>query len=164
MKYVPFGLMLLLIFPGVSTIAFSSALESPYRFANGPFICSTAHDSPLEPPKESLHPSEVDIIHPQPGQFADYYMQFHVSPGGNGWWNTSYNEYVQPHIINTTQTTKQPDLSGSYWCTVDTTNRLVTDTSPDFWWNQTWYIPWIETNVTVGSLLSQSLEAKYYTL
>lgn len=102
--------------------------------------------------------SEVDIIHPQQGQFANYYIRYYGPSPGVGWWNTSYNEYVQPHLINTTQIQfiEAPYGKGTYWCTVDTTNRLVTDTDPNFWWKQSWYVFWIETDVVVGSTINWS--------
>jgi hypothetical protein len=143
-------LLILLLLSAFPTIAYGSTHESLHPFADGPFIGGTTQDLPLKTTPESFYPSEVDIIHPEPGQFANYYSE---SEGSYGWWNTSYNEYVQPHVVNTTHTV-QPSIEGTYWCTVDTTNRLVTDTSPDFWWNQTAYIFWIETNVTVGSTIN----------
>lgn len=109
-------------------------------------------------PVEAGPNTTVDIIHPQQGQFANYYMKFYAY-SGDGWWNTSYVQYVQSHIINTTQTTEQLSVLTRFWCTVDTANRLVTNTSPDFnYWNQTWYILWIETDVTAGSVINW-----YYT-
>lgn len=147
-------MLILWLFSTFPVIAYGTTHESLCTFVNGPFICDTIRDSPFKATQESFYPSTVDIIHPEPGQFANYYMQFYDPYPWDGWWNTSYNEYVQPHVINTTHTTVQPESSGTFWCTVDTTNRLVTNTSPDFWWNQTWYIFWIETDVTVGSTIN----------
>jgi len=119
----------------------------------GPFKCSISQASSLKSTPESFYTSAVDIIHPQPGQFAHYFFRQYVPPLGIGWWNTSYNEYVQSHIINTTHRQEFPYMNDTYWCTVDTTSRWVTDTNPDFGWNQTWYVFWIETNVTGGSVI-----------
>lgn len=157
------GIMLALLFLGMLTLAFNVQQAGARMHAytenmpRSPFICGTTQDLPLKTIPESFYQSTVDIIHPQPGQFANYSHSF-VYPNGtswSGWWNVSYNEYVQPHIINTTHVIVRPLLpNGTFWCTVDKTNRWVTDTNPDFWWNQTWYILWIETNVTVGSTIN----------
>lgn len=140
MKHVWSGLVLLLLFSTFSITVFGAADKSMHASMSESFCQST-----------------VDIIHPQPGQFADY-SHSHYYPNGtvewSGWWNTSYNEYVQPHLINITHIVEQLEMNGTFWCTVDTTNRLVTDTSLDFWWNQTWYTDWIETNVTDGSIIN----------
>lgn len=108
--------------------------------------------------KYKHHRSSVDIINPLPGQHANYSHNLYYPNGTvifRGWWNMSYNSYVQPHVINITHVVVRPlQPNGTFWCTADTTSRWITDTDPYFWWNQTWYIPWIETNVTVGSTIS----------
>lgn len=84
--------------------------------------------------ESTTFPSEVDIINPEPGQFANYYAE---SDGSYGWWNTSYNEYVQAHVINTTHASGSSYMGyDAYWCTVDKRNRLVTDGNYTYW-NQT---------------------------
>lgn len=111
---------------------------------------STAKAVKSAPTQGNLSTSEVDIINPEPGQFANYLLQ------GYGWWNISYNEYVEPHIINSTHVQGSSHLSdNTYWLTVDKRNRLVTDGNYTYW-NQTWYFFWIETNVTVGSTIKWS--------
>ena len=129
-KKVHSGMMLTLLLIGMFTLAFGIQ------------------------PIEAEPSTTVDIIHPQQGQFANYHMRSYAYPS-EGWWNTSYIEYVQPHVINTTQTTEQRYVTTTFWCTIDTTNRLVMNTSPDFYyWNRTWYILWIETDVTAGSTIN----------
>ena len=108
--------------------------------------------------KYTQHPASPDIINPLPGQYANYSHNGYYPNGTvifHGWWNMSYNSYVQPHVINTTHLVVRPlPPNGTFWCTVDTTSRWVTETDPYFWWNQTWYVPWIETNVTEGSTIN----------
>ncbi|MDH5783796.1 MAG: hypothetical protein OEZ35_09100 [Candidatus Bathyarchaeota archaeon] len=102
-------------------------------------------------------PETVDIIYPQPGQFTNYLMPVYYPNGTvwSGWWNVSYSEYVQPHLINITLVVTTPEYTETtFWCTVNTTNRWVTDADPEFWWDQTWYVLWIETNLTVGSTIN----------
>ena len=105
-------------------------------------------------------PPPYDIIHPQPGQFANYSLLFYF-PNGTivklGWWNTiSYREYIQPHIINTTVVVADapPGEPKVGWCTVNTTSRWVTDSYPEYRMGQSWYTYWIETPVTVGSTIN----------
>jgi len=130
--------------------------ESRCATTGGSFIWGSNRHSVHDACSESPHSSAADIIHPQTGQFANYSHSLRYANGTSwsGWWNISYNEYVQPHIINTTHVIVRPEFdNGTFWCTVDTTNRWVTNTDSKFWWNRTWYVPWIETNVTVGSTI-----------
>jgi len=105
-----------------------------------------------------LAPPPYDIIHPRPGQFANYYMLSYFPNGtisAKGWLNISYCEYVQPRIINTTVVISSLVFPGvAFWCTVNTTSRWVTDAHPELWWDQTWYSFWIETPVAIGSVIS----------
>jgi len=105
-------------------------------------------------------PPPYDIIYPQPGQFANYSLLAYFTNGTvfwSGWWlNLSYCEYVQPHIINTTNVVAEtpPGEPKVGWCTVNTTSRWVTDSYPEYRMGRSWYIPWIETPVTVGSTIN----------
>jgi len=161
-KKVTSGIMIALLLISMLTLAFNiqpikSGPKTWTADDDRPFIHGTTQDLPLKNPPDSLYPSAVDIIHPQPGQFASYSHSFYYPNGTswNGWWNVSYNEYAQPHVINVTHVVVRPlPPNGTFWCTVDTTNRWVTNTNPEFWWNQTWYIFWIETGVTIGSTIN----------
>jgi hypothetical protein len=105
-------------------------------------------------------PPPYDIIYPQPGQFANYSLLAYFTNGTvflSGWWlNLTYCEYVQPHIINTTNVVAvtPPGEPKAGWCTVNTTSRWVTDSYPEYRMGRSWYIPWIETPVTVGSTIN----------
>jgi len=105
-------------------------------------------------------PPPYDMIYPQPGQFANYSLVCYFPNGTVGsseWWSFSYCEYVQPHIINTTSVLSEPMFPGdpaTFWFTLNTTSRWVTDGSPEFWWDQVWYHLWIETPLTVGSTIN----------
>jgi len=124
-----------------------SKRENPESFVDGFFD----NWPPCPPP--------YDMIYPQPGQFANYSLVFYFpngTVGSSGWWSFSYCEYVQPHIINTTYVNSEPPPGNPEvtWFTINTTNRWVTDASPDSGWDQKWYYLWIETPVTVGSSIN----------
>jgi len=100
--------------------------------------------------------ASVDIINPLPGHFANYSHNAYYANGTlvfRGWWNTSYLHDVQPHVINGTHTIVRPLWdNGTYWLTIDKTNRWVVNGT--HWWKGTWYVAWIETNVTTGSVIN----------
>jgi len=152
--------MVTLLLASMLTLAFNIqtviADRETMTLDDGPFIYGPTQDPPLKIARKALSTLAVDIIHPQPGQFSNY--SHYYSNGTDewyGWWNTSYTSYVQPHVINTTHAIVRPVFpNGTFWCTVDTTNRWVTNTDPEFWWNQSWYGFWIETNVTIGSVIN----------
>ncbi len=139
----------------MSPTTYSIAQKNLKRSAVGPFLGFSDGYSP-NVDAELLKESAIDIINPQPGQYSNY-SQTIIYPNGttyDGWWNVSYTEYIQPHIINTTHLVIRPVYpNGTFWCTVNTTNRFVADASPDFWWRGSWYVFWIETNVSVGTTI-----------
>jgi len=97
-----------------------------------------------------------DIINPLPGQYVNYTNDAYYLDGRlkyRGWWNISYLSYVQPHIINSTQTIVRPEFqSGTFWLTLDKTNRWVVNGT--HWWNETWYAAWIEPTVQKGTVIN----------
>ena len=97
-----------------------------------------------------------DIINPLPGQYVNYTNDAHYLDGRlkyRGWWNISYLYYVQPHVINSTQTVVRPEFqSGTFWLTLNKTNRWVVNGT--HWWNETWYPAWIETTVKKGTVIN----------
>lgn len=97
-----------------------------------------------------------DIINPLPGQYVNYTNNAYYLDGRlkyRGWWNISYLNYAQPHLINSTQTIVRPQFqNGTYWLTIDKTNRWVVNGT--HWWNETWYTAWIETSVKKGSVIN----------
>jgi len=97
-----------------------------------------------------------DIINPLPGQYVNYTNDAHYLDGRlkyRGWWNISYLDYVQPHVINTTHTLVRPEMqNGTFWLTIDKTNRWVVNGT--HWWNETWYAAWIETTVRKGTVIN----------
>jgi len=97
-----------------------------------------------------------DIISPLPGQYVNYTNDAYYSDGRlkyRGWWNISYLYYVQPHLINSTQTVVRPEFqNGTRWLTIDKTNRWVVNGT--HWWNETWYPAWIETTVKRGTVIN----------
>jgi len=97
-----------------------------------------------------------DIINPLPGQYVNYTNDASYLDGRlkyRGWWNISYLDYVQPHVINSTHTLVRPEMqNGTFWLTIDKTNRWVVNGT--HWWNETWYAAWIETTVKTGSVIN----------
>jgi hypothetical protein len=97
-----------------------------------------------------------DIINSLPGQYVNYTNDAHYLDGRlkyRGWWNISYLYYVQPHVINSTQTIVRPEFqSGTFWLTLNKTNRWVVNGT--HWWNETWYPAWIETTVKKGTVIN----------
>jgi hypothetical protein len=155
MKYAVLGLIFLLSFATFAMIAFSTNSQS--NLASGPFVYRSVGEQSARAPEKSGSVSDVDIINPVLGQYANYSHSYLLpnGTGWSGWWGMHYNEYVQPHIINTTQIIDRPELgNGTYWCTVDKRNRWIVNTDSAFWWNQSWYVPWIETNITIGSTIN----------
>jgi len=99
------------------------------------------------------------VIDPLPGHYANYDIKVYENEEMvcSGWWNFSYLEYLDSNLINVTNTiltsppTSHSPPNGTFWLTIDTTNRWIPD--GNHWWKQTWYCFWIETNVTEGSVI-----------
>lgn len=98
---------------------------------------------------DSLDP----MINPKPGQYANYSMGFYDENGTLlwlGWWNFSYVNYLVADLINTTLTITYPEPV-TYWMAINKTDRWIP--FGNHWWVNSWYVLWIETNITVGSTI-----------
>jgi len=68
------------------------------------------------------------------------------------WWNFSYINYLAVDLINATHTIIVPGPSnGTFWLAINLTNRWIP--YGNHWWVNSWYVPWIEINITVGSVI-----------
>jgi hypothetical protein len=97
------------------------------------------------------------LIHPIEGQYANYTI-YYVVPGSGeeifgGLWNFTYLHYVSPYQINITIWMKdQYNYTQSGWMIVNIFTRMVEEDS-GIYWTGMWYLGWIETNVTIGSVV-----------
>jgi hypothetical protein len=94
------------------------------------------------------------LIHPSEGQWAKYTMTAPEPYGENTTMTISFNysRYITPYLINTTFTVQAPE-AGQYmvgWTTIDILHRWVESGI----WANTWYLGWIETNITLGSTVN----------
>ena len=58
-----------------------------------------------------MHPTNDEtLINPITGQYSNYIAEYYENEelSWSGWFNVSYNEYVSPNIINTTQLLEIP--------------------------------------------------------
>ena len=95
------------------------------------------------------------LINPEPGQYANYTMNYYDSSGNligqQGYLNLTYEYYVEPCKINITAWEKDPSgyiYSGSM--IVNTMNRLVESGV----WAGLWYPGLIETDINIGSTIN----------
>ena len=99
---------------------------------------------------DSLDP----MINPEPGQYANYSLSFYDENEALprvGWWNFSYIDYLTFDLINTTHTSTYPDPF-TLWMAINVTNRWIP--YGNHWWVHSWYVPWIETSIAVGSVIN----------
>jgi subtilisin family serine protease len=82
------------------------------------------------------------LIDPVNGQWANYTDRRFI-----------YDFYVSPYRINVTETIIEYGYEQPRWWIVNIMNRKVEAASVFNWWEYptTWYMGWIETNITVGS-------------
>jgi thermitase len=94
------------------------------------------------------------LINPEPGQYANYIINLYDSSGnfiGTGYWNITYESYVEPYKIYVTIWEKSPDGSTSTgWMIVNTMDRFVESGV----WAGLWYPGWVETDIDVGSTIN----------
>ena len=95
------------------------------------------------------------LINPEPGQYANYVMNYYDSSGHligqQGYLNFTYEYYVEPYKIYITAWEKDP--SGyiyTGWMIVNTMNRFVEEGV----WAGLWYPGWIETDINIGSTIN----------
>jgi len=104
MKCFILGLIIMLLYTTSVSVAFG--VPNQNNLPSESFIIGNSHGQTAGTHGITAFASDIDIIHPQTGQFANYSHSLYYSNetiGWSGWWNMSYNEYIQPHIINTTQ-------------------------------------------------------------
>ncbi len=96
------------------------------------------------------------LINPEPGQYANYVMNYYDSSGHltgqQGYLNLTYEYYIEPYKIYTTVWEKDP--SGyiyTGWMIVNTMTRLVESGNI---WTGWWYPGWIETDINIGSTIN----------
>jgi len=120
----------------------------------GDKLPTRALDGPKEHSFETVAGDVKPIINPQPGQYANYSHNAYFKNGTviwHGWWNTSYLDYLDGDLINATHTLVRPISNGTFWLAINKTNRWVPIGT--HWWVNSWYSAWIETNITIGSVI-----------
>ena len=96
------------------------------------------------------------LIHPIEGQWANYTIRYIDVTTDTiveaGLWNLTYDHYVSPYLINVTVWSKSPTgyIIMTDWMTVNIINRWVEEGI----WAGMWYPGWIETNITIGSIIN----------
>jgi len=94
------------------------------------------------------------LINPIEGQYANYILNDYDSSGnliGTGYWNFTYEHYVEQYKINVTIKFKDPyGYIYETWMIVNTMNRFVEDGT----WKGLWYPGWIETDIDIGSTIN----------
>ena len=95
------------------------------------------------------------LINPEPGQYANYVMNYYDSSGHligqQGCLNLTYEYYIEPYKIYIIAWEKDP--SGyiyTDWMIVNTMNRFV----ESGFWAGLWYPGWIETDINIGSTIN----------
>jgi len=94
------------------------------------------------------------VINPKPGQYVHYVVNCHYEDGTvlwSGWWNFSYIDYLTADLINATHSILVAGQNGTFWLAINLTDRWIPYGS--HWWVDSWYVPWIETNITLGSVI-----------
>jgi len=95
------------------------------------------------------------LINPEPGQYANYIMRYYDSHGNligqQGYFNLTYDYYIEPYRIYITAWQKTPDgYIYTGWMIVNTMTRFVEEGV----WQGLWYPGWIETDIGVGSTIN----------
>gem|GEM_PF-1816988 len=100
------------------------------------------------------------LINPAEGQYANYLIYYYYNMPDQvfivGGWNFTYDHYISPDLINVTfwynYMPAQPagQFDPTALMVVDITNREVVSG----YWAGTWFIDWIETNITLGSTIN----------
>ncbi len=95
------------------------------------------------------------LINPEPGQYANYTMNYYDSSGNligqPGYWNLTYEYYIEPYKIYITFWQKDPyGYIYTGYMIVNTMNRFVEEGI----WYGLWYPGWIETDIDIGSTIN----------
>ncbi len=94
------------------------------------------------------------LIRPMEGQWANYTLNYYDPTGqiiGTGYWNITYDHYVEPYMIYVTMWITDPSgYNGTNWMIVNIMNRWVESGM----WAGLWYPGWIETNINLGSTIN----------
>lgn len=95
------------------------------------------------------------LINPEPGQYANYIMNSYDSSGNligqPGYWNLTYEYYIEPYKIYITFWQKDPyGYIYTGYMIVNTMNRFVEEGI----WYGSWYPGWIETDIDIGSTIN----------
>jgi len=95
------------------------------------------------------------LVNPEPGQYANYLMNYYDSSGHliglQGYFNLTYEYYIEPYKIYITVWQKDPyGYVYTDWMIVNTMNRFVEE---GFWYGY-WYPGWIETDIDIGSTIN----------
>lgn len=159
MKRIVSGIMLTLLLINLLTLTSSSIATSKEMAISsllGDKNPSRATDFPLRNSSDSIASHAEPIIHPEPGQYANYSHNLYYENGTVvwfGWWNMSYIDYLDVDLINATHTLVRPEPSnGTFWLAINKTDRWVP--YGNHWWVDSWYSAWIETSITVGSVVN----------
>ncbi len=107
----------------------------------------------------TIVPPKRPIIHPIEGQYANYRIYYFDVWVGQKYlvdgWDFTYDHYISPDLINVTFRYTfipwQPaQVDPAVWMVVNITNRKVVSG----FWNCTWFIGWIQTDITLGSTIN----------
>jgi thermitase len=93
------------------------------------------------------------IINPVPGQYAEYIWNGYWPLDRlltTGYYNFTYDYYVEPHKIHVTVQHGVAGASTTEWLIIDTLSRLVEHGS----WQGLYYPEWIESTVDLGSTVN----------
>jgi len=95
------------------------------------------------------------LINPESGQYANYVMNSYDSSGHlvglQGYFNLTYEYYIEPYKIYITVWQKDPyGYVYTDWMIVNTVNRFVEE---GIWYGY-WYLGWIETDIGIGSTIN----------
>jgi len=158
MKKVVSGIMLPLLLMNTLYLIFPCVFAGGETFTNSPlrdknFTWGRGLSS--EKTVQSVAGSVEPIINPKPGQYANYTHNCYYENGSmiwSGWWNISYVDYLAVNLMNSTHTMVRPMTpNGTLWLAINMTNRWIP--YGNHWWVDSWYVPWIETDITVGSVI-----------
>lgn len=93
---------------------------------------------------------QYPLIKPVEGQYANYsikYLDAYGNPVSTGFWNFTYDHYVDRYRIFVSVQVREFSGEGTYWMVVNTMTRMVESGV----WAGLWYPGWIETGLHIGS-------------
>lgn len=152
------GIMLTLLVMSMLPLVFPSnptSKETAINWLIGEKDLTGARKFSFAETSESIASSAESIINPQPGQYANYSHNCYYENGTviwSGWWSMSYTDFLAINLIDTTTTIVRPmEPNGTFWFAINLTDRWIP--YGNLWWVNSWYVCWIETNITVGSVI-----------